>query len=155
MIKSKKCSECDRPAFSKGLCKRHQPKKSIKTKPKIINKDRVDYFKDRVYYIINNNLACEECGEKLKGNISEVAHIISKTKNPEIENNIHNIMYLCGVPSNNSCHSKFDQSLEKRRTMKCFDKALDKFECFEDKIINNTNEVQFMKKEVDGRIKGK
>ena len=31
MIKSsKKCLECDRPAFSKGLCQIHQPKKSIK-----------------------------------------------------------------------------------------------------------------------------
>lgn len=148
-----KCKECNSPAFSKGLCKRHQPKKSIKTKPKIINKDRVNYFNERVGFIVNEGLVCEECGDKLKGNISEVAHIISKSKNPEVEANKYNVMYLCGVHSNNSCHSKFDQSLEKRRTMKCFDKALDKFKCFEDKIINNTNEVQFMKKELDGRFK--
>ena len=31
MIKSKKCLECDRPAFSKGLCQIH-------TKPKTLSK---------------------------------------------------------------------------------------------------------------------
>lgn len=150
MIKSKKCSECDRPAFSKGLCATHQKKRPIKTKPKEINQERKDYFIDRVDYIINNNLVCEECGEKLRGNISEVAHIISKSKNPEVESDKNNIVYLCGVPSNNSCHSKFDQSFNKRGEMKCFNIALDRFELFEKEIINNTNEVQFMR---NGRIK--
>lgn len=32
MIKSKKCSKCDRPTFSKGLCKFHQPRKNYSKK---------------------------------------------------------------------------------------------------------------------------
>lgn len=42
-MKTKKCSKCDRLSFSKGLCKIHQKKKPIKTKPKVVNKGRVDY----------------------------------------------------------------------------------------------------------------
>lgn len=47
MIKSKKCSECDRPSFSKGLCKFHQPKKHIK---------KLDYNTEDLENLSNSNL---------------------------------------------------------------------------------------------------
>lgn len=151
MIKSKKCKECDRPAFSKGLCQVHQPKKSIKqnreiTKEKSTVKQdkRNTYFDYHINKIVENNLSCQECGCKLNGDRSEIAHIISKSKNPEVEDISDNILYLCGVNSSNQCHSKFDQSLDKRKSMRVFDIAVNNFLKLKPLILNFTNEVNFM-----------
>ena len=159
MIKnSKKCKECDRPAFSKGLCQIHTKTKplskgagKIKSKREsTVNKNtakkelRDVYFDYHINKIIENNLSCQECGCKLNGDRSEIAHIISKSKNPEVEDISDNILYLCGVNSYNQCHSKFDQSLDKRKNMRVFDIAVNNFLKIKHLIVNFTNEVKFM-----------
>ena len=161
MIKTKKCELCNNNAFSKGFCKNHQPKgkfafsskKPIKqarecTKEKTAQKHekRKVYFEYHINKILENDISCQECGYKLNGDRSEIAHIISKSKNPEVENIIDNIIYLCGVSSFNQCHSKFDQSLDKRKTMTVFKIALNKFTKFKHLILNHTKEVDFFEK---------
>lgn len=89
---------------------------------------------------------CEECGTRLRGDSTEVAHIVKKTSdggNPEVGTESDNIIFLCGVYSENQCHAKFDSSLVVREKMKVFPLILEKFILFQDKIKNwNTSEVR-------------
>lgn len=163
MIKSrkKKCVECgeEKKIFSKGRCQKcASQNKTLKTSPlkkssttkkategkKELQEKRKEYFEYHINNIKINNISCEECGDSLNGDISEVAHIISKSKNPETEHLKENILYLCGVNSNNQCHAKFDQSSESRKRMKVFLKAVEQVKAFEDKIKNYTSEVRHL-----------
>ena len=89
---------------------------------------------------------CQECGERLMGHVSEIAHILKKTVvggNPELATESENIIYLCGMYSENQCHTKFDSSLESRSQMKIFPLILEKFIIFQNKIKNwDTSEVK-------------
>lgn len=123
-------------SYIKAITKKKQVEKQEQKEKRNV------YFDYHIKNIKNNSICCEECGDKLKGDISEIAHIISKSKNPEVEDIKDNIVYLCGVNSDNQCHSKFDQSLNKRETMSVFSKAVKRFNLFKDKIVNTTNEVR-------------
>lgn len=103
-------------------------------------KDYSDFFKKHIDIIKKNNLHCEECNDALIGDVSEVCHIISKQHNPEIATEDCNIIYLCGMFSNNQCHHHFDSSLSKRKMMQCFEKSKEKVQELESKIIKKTNE---------------
>lgn len=70
-----------------------------------------EFFKKHVDLIKSNKLKCEECGEKLIGDVSEVAHILPKQRFKSISVNDRNVIYLCCKGSSNNCHSKFDDSL--------------------------------------------
>lgn len=63
---------------------------------------------------------CEECGTKLLGDVSEVAHILDKSRFKSIMCLDENVSYLCSWKSKNNCHSLFDGSSEQLQNMKIF-----------------------------------
>ena len=159
--KKKTCVICgeSKILFSKGRCLQCTPKKplqrtAIKQKAYRITKQTEknrekrlaqregygDFFKKHVDYVLNNDVHCQECGNKLQGLSGEVCHILSKSKSPEVAKNDNNILYLCFY--GNSCHSKFDNSLEVRSKMKVFKIAIEKFKKLKNLIINFTKEVE-------------
>lgn len=68
------------------------------------------FYKKHIQHIKNNSVHCQECGEKLIGDVSEVAHILPKSKFKSISTEDKNVLYLCGWMSNKNCHNKFDSS---------------------------------------------
>ena len=117
------------------------PKQTQKNKEKRLT-ERMGYkefFEKHINNILNNQICCQECGDKLQGLTGEVCHILSKSKSPEVALNDNNILYLCFY--GNSCHNKFDNNLESRSKMKIFTLAIKKFKILEPLIINFTSEV--------------
>lgn len=92
---------------------------------------RKDYPKFYQKHIeIASKMDCEECGKKLQGSSTEICHILSKEKNPEIATNDNNIIYLCW-----ECHTKFDHSRASRRKMNVFDWAQQRLSWIESQIF--------------------
>ena len=79
---------------------------------------------------------CEECCGKLEGNSSNIAHIISKSNNPETATNDNNVIYLC-----QNCHSMYDRSLRIREQMNVMQISLERFRLLP--VENITSEVIF------------
>ena len=160
MIRRKKkiCKECKNEdyIFSKGRCKSCAQKSygGIKSTPKPIkaitaktakkkkerSKERVPFFKQQIEYIIEKGIKCEECGTPLHGGVDEVAHILSKSKHPEVETNKDNIVYLCGAFSENQCHYNFDK--KDRTVMKVFNLAKERYNLIKDRVKKETNETR-------------
>lgn len=83
---------------------------------------------------------CEECGSKLQGHISEIAHILPKGYFKSVQCFDLNVLYLCGLYSDKECHSKFDNSAqEKVKKMKIFPKVQDIFKQLEEEITEKIN----------------
>jgi len=161
MIKkiNKKCVECgreDQPWYSKKRCKSCSVKSygGITSTPKPIkaitaktakkrkerSEKRVPFFTQQIQYIKEKAIKCEECGESLHGGVDEVAHILSKSKHPEVETNKDNIVYLCGAFSDNQCHYNFDK--KDRTVMKVFKIAKERYNLIKDKVKKETNETR-------------
>lgn len=119
------------------------PKSKTKTvnERKEVRKDYSGFFQKHVQLIKEGDYCCEECGDQLFGDVSEVCHILAKSTSPELATNDDNILMLCGRFSNNGCHARFDSSFEKRENMKAFKKALIQYEKIKPEIIKITKEV--------------
>lgn len=73
---------------------------------------------------IARTMCCEECGAKLKGDTSEVAHVLPKQYFKSVSTNDRNVLYLCGQYSSSQCHTNFDNwSAEKIKEMNIFPKV--------------------------------
>jgi len=84
-----------------------------------------DFFETCVNKIKKEGLCCLECGEKLKGNVSEVAHVLPKGYFKSISRNNLNWIPLCGMYSSNQCHTNFDNlPIEKVKEMKIYSKII-------------------------------
>lgn len=129
----------EKPASKNKPIKKQTEKNKQKRKEE--RADYPEFFKKHIEYIKENNVHCCECGDRLRGDVSEVCHIIRKSTNPELAVLDSNILYLCGMHSENQCHSRFDSSLSNREKMKCFSQAVLQFNTFRDKIVNITKEV--------------
>ena len=86
-------------------------------------KDFPDFYKKHVDIIKSEKRCCMECGVRLIGDVSEVAHILNKSQYKSISTNDNNVLYLCGWKQNN-CHDKFDSGKEKE--MKVYSHAREK-----------------------------
>lgn len=73
-------------------------------------KDFPQFFQKHIGVIKKDRLSCLECGDRLIGDVSEVAHILEKSKFKSISTDDENVIYLCGWKSKNNCHGKFDNS---------------------------------------------
>lgn len=157
MIKSKKCKECDRPAFSKGLCKIHQPKKGIKnsrekTKEKKFEKQELRnvYFEYHIERCTHSEESGKPISEPTRANI---CHIIDKGRHPSLQDNLENYIYL-----HMSEHERMDKllfSLEFEKLEKEFKNSFEKIRI---RFINliplceeSTNFTREFKKYLDGR----
>ena len=138
----------DSEFFGKKVCPYHasqfNKKSEISDKTKRtkriraeIRKDYPEFFKKHIE--IARGRTCLECGKALSGNSTEIAHIIMKSRNPELAILDENILYLCG----DMCHHKFDSSMEKRKEMKCFDESLERYKSIRDKIKRHSTETLF------------
>jgi hypothetical protein len=98
MLKTKKCKECDRPAFSKGFCQVHQPKKSIKSfRESTKVKKEVKQNKRNVYFDYHLE-RCSRSDESFKRisipTRANICHIFDKSRHPSLQDNIENCIYL-------------------------------------------------------------
>jgi len=63
---------------------------------------------------------CTNCGEKLKGDVSEIAHRLPKSTFKSIMCDDQNVVYLGGRFSNCGCHSLYDGSNEQLQSLSIF-----------------------------------
>jgi len=63
---------------------------------------------------------CANCGEKLKGDVSEIAHRLPKSSFKSIMCDDQNVVYLGGRFSNCGCHSLYDGSNEQLQSLSIF-----------------------------------
>ena len=112
--------------------------KTIKTNNnrKLQRKDYPEFFKKHIE--IASKKRSDESNVKLKGNIYEVCHILSKSLSPEVATNDLNILYLSADE-----HSKFDSSMSKRKEMKCFDLSVERYKLLKPLLLKNTSETLF------------
>ena len=97
-----------------------------------------DFFQKHIE--IAKTKYCEECGDKLKGNASEIAHVLPKQYFKSVMCSDLNILYLCGLHSSNNCHSNFDNfPQEKVKQMNIYPKVQDIFKQLEEGITENIN----------------
>jgi hypothetical protein len=97
-----------------------------------------EFFKKHIE--IAKKKCCEECGTKLKGHISEIAHILPKGYFKSVMCNDLNVNYLCGLYSNNNCHNNFDNfPQEKVKEMKIYPKVQEVFKQLEEEITEKIN----------------
>ena len=137
----------DSEFFGKRVCPYHASlynkkppisSKTIKTNinRKLQRKDYPEFFKKHIE--IASKKRSDESNVKLKGNIYEVCHILSKSLSPEVATNDLNILYLSAEE-----HSKFDSSLSKRKEMKCFDLSVERYKLLKPLLLKNTSETLF------------
>lgn len=89
---------------------------------------------------VARNSYCEECGQRLTGDVSEVAHCLPKSYFKSISVNDNNILYLCGRFSTNNCHSLYDNSaIEKVKEMKIYPKIKEIFQQLKPEITESIN----------------
>lgn len=89
---------------------------------------------------IAKNSLCEECGRKLTGHASEIAHILPKQYFKSVMCNDLNVLYLCGMFSENQCHTNFDTfSHEKIKQMKIYPKVQTAFKQLQEEITEKLN----------------
>lgn len=133
MIKIKKCSLCDKPAFSKGFCQKHSSKSIIKSKGVIKQKSgrkedskkekqgrRSIYFEYHIERCTHSEFSKTIISNPTRSNI---AHLIDKGRHPSLEDNLDNYVYL-----QTSEHERFDKllfSLEFDKIEKEFKNILD------------------------------
>lgn len=94
----------------KGLERRKEERKGF-----------AEFFQKHIQVIKRSRSCCEECGSRLQGHVSEIAHILPKGYFKSIATNDLNVIYLCGMYSDNQCHTNFDSfPNEKFQYMKVF-----------------------------------
>lgn len=86
---------------------------------------------------------CENCGRRLSGHVSEIAHIFEKSKYKSIATEDDNILYLCGLWSDNGCHGQFDTTFEKMKNMNCFQLAIQRYLKMKHKIKEKGKKINF------------
>lgn len=101
----------------KGLEKRKEERKAFP-----------EFFQRHIQNIRDSGLCCEECGVRLLGDVSEVAHILPKSTFKSISTLDKNVLYLCSWKSPNNCHSIFDEgSNERVKNMSIFTIVKDRY----------------------------
>lgn len=164
MIKSKKCKECDKPVFSKGLCQFHSKSKliskgegRIKQKRESTVEKSAEKRELREVYFDYHIERCTRSEESLKQisnpTRANICHLIDKGRHPSLQDNLDNYIYLTFEE-----HQDFDKllfSLEFKKLEKIFKNS---WEMACTRYINllplcqeSTNFTRSLKKYLDGR----
>lgn len=85
-----------------------------------------EFYEKHVAIIRGEGMKCQECGCKLLGDVSEVAHVLPKQSFKSVSTNDDNIIYLCGYRQNN-CHGKYDSTWKEAKTMKVWGLAYEQY----------------------------
>lgn len=108
----------------KGLAKRKEDRAGF-----------AEFFQECVEEIKKNKLCCVECGAPLKGDVSEVAHVLPKSYFKSVATNKQNWLPMCGQWSVNQCHTNFDNyPLKKFKELLVYPKVKLIFAVLEDTI---------------------
>ena len=83
--------------------------------------------------------SCEECGEKLRGEVSEVAHRLPKSYFKSIQCDDDNVVYLGGRFSKCECHSKYDGTNEQLQSLSIFLAEKEKIKELLEKVTETVN----------------
>lgn len=99
-----------------------------------------EFFQRHVEHIKKERLCCEECGQRLIGDFSEVAHILPKGYFKSICTEDLNVLYLCSYRSDNNCHSKFDNSSNDTvKKMSIYPKVKERFQVLLEMLTEKIN----------------
>ena len=80
-----------------------------------------EFFKKHIEIIKLEKKCCEECGCKLIGDVSEVAHRLPKSTFKSVQCLDDNVLYLCSWKSGGkNCHSLYDGSNEQLQSLNIF-----------------------------------
>lgn len=79
-----------------------------------------EFFQKHISIIKEDKLCCTNCGERLKGDVSEVAHRLPKSFFKTIMCDDDNVVYLGGRFSNCHCHDLYDGSNEQLQSLNIF-----------------------------------
>lgn len=127
----------------------NKPKKNYyfkqSDKNKLKKQEKFNTLKPYFDYHLENikkKLYCENCGCKIKGNISNIAHVLPKRKyggNPEIMDDINNYLYLCSSFDGIDCHSHYDsrQATSRVYNMLVWKIAVQRYLTFKNKVSYN------------------
>jgi hypothetical protein len=77
-----------------------------------------EFFKKHIE--IAKTKHCENCGEKLRGEVSEIAHRLPKSYFKSIQCDDDNIVYLGGRFSNCGCHNLYDGTNKQLQSLNIF-----------------------------------
>lgn len=102
---NKKCKTCSQSRNKKPL--RGTTAKS-REKRKQLRSCLSEFFKKHITLVNQQRLCCENCGNKLSGHVSEIAHILPKSYYKNIMCDDSNVLYLCGMYSDSQCHYAYD-----------------------------------------------
>ncbi len=98
------------------------------------------FYAKHIGYIKEHKLRCAECGDRLIGDVSEVAHILNKSIFKSVSTEDGNVIYLCGWKSSNNCHSTFDNcSLADLKKMLIYHSVCDKFLYLKERVKEKIN----------------
>lgn len=112
----------------KGLEKRREERQCL-----------TEFFIRHVEKIRKEKLCCANCGDKLKGDVSEVAHRLPKSTFKSIQCDDDNVVYLCGMYSNNMCHALYDGTNEQLQSLNVFAEEKLKVEELLEKVTEKYN----------------
>lgn len=79
-----------------------------------------EFFIRHVNKIKTEKLHCANCGEQLKGDVSEVAHRLPKSTFKSIQCDDDNVLYLGGRFSSCGCHALYDGTNEQLQSLNIF-----------------------------------
>ena len=99
-----------------------------------------EFYAKHVNIIKETKACCAECGCRLKGDVSEVAHVLNKSIYKSVSVSDDNIIYLCSWQSPNNCHSKFDNSsLQVFKDMLIYNRVCSIFAAIRDEVKEKIN----------------
>ena len=146
-----KVKDRDSEHFGLYVCKYHANllrKKTRSDKTRRTQEARKEQRKDYPEFFqkmceIARVSVCEECGIRLRGNSTEIAHILSKAEymSPEVATDPTNILFLCS-----DHHTQFDRNLETRSQMKANLEAKERYKLLQERLTNVTAETLFYDK---------
>ena len=96
-----------------------------------------EFFKKHIE--IAKTKCCAECGDKLIGDVSEVAHCLQKSIFKSIQCDDDNVTYLCSWKSSNNCHSLYDGTNEQLWSLNIFEKEKIKIKKLLEKVTEKYN----------------
>ena len=79
-----------------------------------------EFFIRHVNKIKTEKLHCANCGEILRGDVSEVAHRLPKSTFKSIQCDDDNVVYLGGRFSSCGCHNLYDGTNEQLQSLNIF-----------------------------------
>lgn len=96
-----------------------------------------EFFKKHIE--IAKTKCCENCGERLRGDVSEIAHRLPKSFFKSIQCDDDNVVYLGGRFSICGCHSLYDGTNQQLQSLSFFNEEKIKVKKLLEKVTENIN----------------